>query len=69
MSDSLVSHSTAMGDRKVTDPAENLRQITEDDVAEALKGAYISLPLTDTAQVLEAFNLILDMKLGIDKDD
>ena len=45
---------------------ETLRQTTEDDVTEALKGAYVSLPLTTAAEVLEAFNLILDAKMGED---
>jgi len=44
--------------------AESLRQTNEDDVTEALKGAYVSLPLTTAAEVLEAFNLLLDAKLG-----
>lgn len=43
---------------------ETLRTATEHDVARALDGAYVSLPLTDAAQVLEAFNRILDLKLG-----
>lgn len=43
---------------------ENLRQTTEADVAEALKDAYVSLPITDTAALLEAFNRILDVRLG-----
>lgn len=42
----------------------DLRQTTEDDVAEALKDAYVSLPIETTAQLLEAFQRILDVKLG-----
>lgn len=45
-------------------PIEHLRQTTEDDVAEALKSAYVQLPIEDTAALLEAFNLIIDHKLG-----
>ena len=45
-------------------PTEHLRQTTEDDVAEALKSAYVSLPITDAAGLLELFNRILDIRLG-----
>lgn len=44
--------------------AEDLRQTTEDDVNAALDGAYVSLPITTPAELLEAFNRILDVRLG-----
>lgn len=43
---------------------EALRQTTEDDVIAALEGAYVSLPIETPAELLEAFNRILDAKLG-----
>lgn len=45
-------------------PIEHLRQTTEDDVAGALKSAYVQLPVKDTAALLELFNRILDVRLG-----
>lgn len=43
---------------------ETLRTATEDDVTAALDGAYVSLPITTPAQLLEAFNLVIDQMLG-----
>ncbi|EJL23694.1 hypothetical protein [Novosphingobium sp. AP12] len=43
---------------------ESLRCATEDEVIAALEGAYVSLPITTPAALLEAFNLIIDQKLG-----
>lgn len=43
-----------------------LRQATEDDVERALEGAYVSLPLTDKAVLLEFFNRMLDVLAGED---
>lgn len=43
---------------------EALRTTTEDDVIAALEGAYVGLPITTPAELLEAFNRILDAKLG-----
>jgi len=47
---------------------EHLRAATEDDVDAALRDANIALPLTDTAQLLEFYNRVLDVKLGIQPD-
>lgn len=46
---------------------ERLRMATEDDVEAALDSAYVSLPLTDTAQALEFFNRMLDVLTGDDE--
>jgi hypothetical protein len=41
-----------------------LRRATEDDVERALEGAYVSLPMTDKAVLLEFFNRMLDVLTG-----
>ena len=38
--------------------------VTEDDVARALDGAYVTLPIETPGGVLEALNRILDIWLG-----
>jgi len=43
-----------------------LRAATEDDVALALDRAFISLPLSDPAELLELFNRLLDVLTGED---
>jgi len=45
-------------------PLDRLRNATEDDVAAALEGAYVSLPLTDHAAVLEAVQRLVDHLFG-----
>lgn len=45
-------------------PIEALRAATEDDVAEALHGAWVKLPITTPAQGLELFNAVLDVLTG-----
>lgn len=41
-----------------------LRRLTEDDVIRALDGAYVTLPLTDPAAVVEAVQRIVDLLYG-----
>lgn len=41
-----------------------LRAATEDDVARALDGAYVVLPVIDQAGLLEFFNRMLDVLTG-----
>ena len=41
-----------------------LRAATEDDVVDALKDAYVRIPLLDRAQALEFFNRMIDVMLG-----
>lgn len=41
-----------------------LRLATEDDVANALVDAAIELPITNTAEALELFNIMLDEMTG-----
>jgi hypothetical protein len=43
---------------------ERLRSASEDDVLAAIEDAYVSLPITTPAQLLEAFNLVIDQMLG-----
>lgn len=43
---------------------ELLRAATEDDVENALVDAAISLPITNTAEALELFNIVLDELTG-----
>ena len=43
---------------------ELLRAATEDDVANALVDANIALPIANTAEALELFNVILDELTG-----
>lgn len=43
---------------------ETLRSASEDDVIAALTDAHVGLPITTPAALLEAFNLIIDIKLG-----
>ena len=43
---------------------DDLRSLTEDDVTDALKGAYVGFPITSPAELLEAFQRLLDTKLG-----
>ena len=50
------------------DTIDNLRTATEDDVNEALEGAYVKLPIENTADLLEAYNRILDLKLGLPEE-
>lgn len=38
-------------------------------MAEALKSAYVQMPVENTAALLEAFNLIIDHKLGATAGD
>ena len=45
-------------------PLDRLRNATEEDVTAALDGAYVSLPLTDHAQVLEAMQKLIDHLFG-----
>lgn len=40
-----------------------LRSADEDDAIAALVNAYVALPLTTPAELIEAYNLILDRKL------
>lgn len=44
-----------------------LRLATEDDVASALVDAAIELPIKNTAEALELFNIVLDQLTG-DRD-
>lgn len=41
-----------------------LRDTTEDHVIAALDDAYVKFPIKTPAELLEAFNLILDVRLG-----
>ena len=41
-----------------------LRAATEDDVVDALRDAYVRIPLLDRAQALEFFNRMIDVMLG-----
>lgn len=43
---------------------ETLRAATEDDVEFALTDAYVSLPIATPADLLEAFNCMLDHLTG-----
>jgi hypothetical protein len=44
--------------------ARLLRAATEGDVEDALKDAYVRLPLMDRAAALEFFNRMIDTMLG-----
>lgn len=46
--------------KEMTDLIARLRAADEDTVAKALEGAYVELPITDHAALLEAFNCIID---------
>lgn len=50
------------------DTIDHLRAATEDDVREALDGAYVTLPIENAADLLEAYNRILDLKLGLPEE-
>jgi hypothetical protein len=43
---------------------ELLRETSEDDIAEALSGACIALPITTHVEALELFNCVLDVLTG-----
>ena len=43
---------------------ERLRMATEEDIQEALDGAYVALPITTHVEALELFNCVLDVMTG-----
>lgn len=48
----------------MTDPIRQLRDATEDDVASALSQSYVTVPLSEPADLLEFFNRMLDVIAG-----
>lgn len=53
-----------VSDEEIERVARLLRAATEGDVEDALKEAYVRLPLMDRAAALEFFNRMIDVMLG-----
>lgn len=50
------------------DIIDNLRATTENDVTEALERADTKLPVESVVDLLEAYNSILDQRLGLPEE-
>lgn len=50
------------------DTIDHLRTATEDDVVKAMVGAGVEFPLQNPADLLEAYNRILDLMLGVPEE-
>jgi ribosomal protein L16/L10AE len=50
------------------DIIDNLRAATENDVNEALEKAATKLPIESVVDLLEAYNRILDQRLGLPEE-